>query len=338
MILGGGGTTGQFNAQPIRLEPGEARLFFTRVEPAWTWGLETSGGYTPRSFADWHKEENFTNTDGRTNNPFGAEFVSAEAPLFHYDPRAGFQNDHLSSSTGRPEDTKYSFETTGDTGWVAIKASDTVGVSAAVLRTFTGSPAEPDFRMLHLAGQVPDLERDLVASYDFDADSTGRPGSTGVISRTFQAGDILQSANDLTPGGKTPFANFVITARSKALRSGAFFREGVSPDMLYETRLEEIQDFHQSFAGKPSDPPAEGTIEVLQVAREGNYLMVDFAAAPGRGAAWSVKGGEDLAEGLHEDLNISGNTLREGPSGTGIYKAIINVADKGPRYFVQIGE
>ena len=335
----GGGTASDYASSPIVLEPGQAKQFAARVESNWTWGLETSGGIHPRSFADWYSENDFTNRDGRTGNTFGAEFIPSPAPLFQYDPRAGFQNDHLSSTTDRPAATKYSFEASSwDTGWVAIKLTDDVTVSAEVMRTFTGTAEEPDFRMLDLRNEVVDVTQDLRAAYDFDVDRTVRPGGSGVIRRRFLVGDILQTPTDSTPGGKSPFANFVITARSKALRTGRFLRNDISPEELYETRLEQVIDFHTTFAGNPSDAPGAGVIEVYKVAREGNLLYIDFAAKPRRSTPWGLKGTADLAAGFTDDLASPGNGVTEGPPGAGIYKARIDISGKGAKYFVRIEE
>jgi hypothetical protein len=330
MVMGGGDSANY--AGEIVLQPGESRTFASRVETNWTWALETAGGYHPRSFADWYTERDFTNKDGRTNNAMGFEAIAGTIPGA-YDPRAGFQTDHLANRTTRPAATLYSFES-DSTGWVAIKHADTFGVSATVLRVHPAAAGVPDFQLSQLRGNTPDPALDVLRTYDFSAAAVTQPASP--ISRTFRVGDTLQQASDLTPGGKSLFSNLVITARHSALRSGAFLTTAAVPaESLYETRFEEKVDFHWGSDGSPSDYPRSG-VEAFRVERTGDHVMIDFAAPPRRGS-WTIRGGTDPGGAFPDDLN-SFTTVIEGPPGTGIYKAKIDVSGRGPRYFVTIGD
>ncbi|RYD30572.1 MAG: hypothetical protein EOP85_23665, partial [Verrucomicrobiaceae bacterium] len=80
----GGGTAVDYDSDSIFLEPGESKTFMIRVEPNWTWGLETSTANT-RSFYDGNFGLLRSLRDGRTGNEFGAEAIAA------LDFRAGLQ-------------------------------------------------------------------------------------------------------------------------------------------------------------------------------------------------------------------------------------------------------
>lgn len=202
----------------IRLEPGEVKLFSPWVEPQWNWGLETAGGLTMRCFFDFDASRDFGNRDGRSGNQMGIEAVPG------WDPRAGLQVDHL-SYTRRPLATRYEFEkriqpgypSGMDGGWVAIKTDDEVTVEALPGRT-VAAPTEPDFAIDLLAGTVSDPSRDMLRSYrfrmrDVEQEITTSPANP-LIRRKFRVGDLLQKPTDDTPGGKTPFAIFSMTAKT----------------------------------------------------------------------------------------------------------------------------
>ncbi|MES2920226.1 MAG: hypothetical protein V4819_01675 [Verrucomicrobiota bacterium] len=334
MVLGGG--TAASYAGQIVLQPGESKTFAVRIETNWTWGLETAGGYNPRCFYDWDIGRDFTNKDARTVNNYGAESI----PTLGF--RAGFQSDHLSLATGRPAATRYPFESSsgyGSGGWVAIKTTDLVRVEAKALRTTAANPAVPDFQLALLRGVNADATADQAKSYSFNAAYLTQPGAPGAgvpaLARTFSAGSILQSPADVTEGGKTPFAAFTIVAKSKALQCGAF-QATVQPasENLYETRLSETQDFYETTNVGPSDAPVSG-MNVTNLQRIGNYLMLDIAAVPGTSGTWKVKGTADLANGFPDDLTAS-STVIEGPPKTGVYKVKVDVSGRGERYFVRI--
>lgn len=197
----------------IRMEPGEVKVFSPWVEPNWTWGLETSGGYTVRSFFDWNADNDFGNKDGRTGNTFGVETVPG------WDPRAGLQTDHLSYGNGRPQATRYDFEIANNMngGWLAIKNTDTFTVEAKAGRTVSVAN-QPDFVVDLLAGSKVETPQDILRTYRFrygnpTVDLSKNPANP-IIRRSYRAGDILQTPNDKTVGGKAPFAILSMTAKT----------------------------------------------------------------------------------------------------------------------------
>lgn len=331
--------TEKVNNQPggsILLRPGESKKFMVWVEPSWTWGLETAGGFTSRAFLDFDTTRDLTNKDGRTNNMFGVETVAGQ------DYRAGFQTDSLSVGSCRPPATRYSFETGtyGTTGWVAMKLTDSFLIQAKGVDT-VANPLVPDFELSLLAGTSVSPVTDTRKSYAFSigdlSQYTPPNPASPAISRLVNVGNCLQMPSDATTGGKTPFASFVLVAKSAALQQRKFQAETQPPtNELYEARLEERVDFTIQPPPGPSDHPTSGIV-VTGVERVGDSLMLDVAAAPLDGAipSWKVRGGSDLEAGLTDDLSgIS--TIREGPEGSGVYKVTIPVPAGNERYFVQL--
>jgi hypothetical protein len=245
----------------ITLMPGEVRVFSPYVEKDWNWQLETAGGYNVRSFFDWNAGLEFGNIDGRTKNPFGVETVPG------WDPRAGLQTDHLSYST-RPPQTRYSFERGSpgmDGGWLVIKKDEDFTVEAKPGRAVTTGNV-PDFTVDLLAGSVADVTRDMLRSYRFrfsdpETEISVTPDRP-IISRTFKAGDILQTPADKTPGGKSPFALLTMGAKTTVDtwdNSSPWLHnqpvvEGVEQNTnrignaldAYDVRFEEVTDFTRS--------------------------------------------------------------------------------------------
>jgi hypothetical protein len=243
----------------VILLPGEVKVFSPWVEKDWTWGLETSGGYTPRAFFDWNVSQKLGNEDKRTSNTRGVETIPG------LDFRAGFQTDHLSYQNNRPASSRYPWENNQNlgAGWLSMKLSDDVTVNAKPQRCVV-DPSLPDFRVDILAGVDPDPARDILRTYEFrlgdvatEMSTTSSPSKT--ISRRFRNGDILQTPADKTPGGKSPFAIFTMSAKttkdtrddSKAWLYNNMVTEGGSHDsrrignaaQSYDIRLQEVQDF-----------------------------------------------------------------------------------------------
>ncbi|MEO5713943.1 MAG: hypothetical protein ABIT37_10695 [Luteolibacter sp.] len=328
----------------IVLQPGESRRFMVWVEKAWTWALETGALSVSRSFFDFDLARNLTNTDGRTNNLFGAETVGAFYPGWG-DFRAGFQTDGLSVASGRPAATRYPFETGtyGTTSWVAMKLTDSVLVQAKGVDTVL-NPAIPDFELSLLAGTIQNPAADTRKSYSFSIgdlvqDQPVNPDSPS-ISRLFKISDLLQAPNNTTAGGKAPFASFVLVAKSTALQQRKF-QAAIQPPSgeLYEARLEERLQFIPDVSpdNGPSDYPRSGVV-VTGVERVGNSLMLDIAAEPLRNqrSMWKIMGGSDPGAAFADDLT-GRSIIREGPEGTGVYKLTIPVPADSGKYFVQIG-
>ncbi len=246
----------------VVLLPGEVKVFSPWVEksnPTWTWGLETSGGMIPRAFFDWNVSQKLGNEDKRTGNTKGVETIPG------LDFRAGFQTDHMSYGNDRPANSRYYWENNPGLGggWLSMKLSDDVTVNAKPQRTVVDATL-PDFRVDILAGIDADPARDTLRTYEFrlgdvatEMSTTKSPSRT--ISRRFNNGDILQGPKDPTPGGKSPFAIFTMSAKttkdsrddSKAWLYNNMVTEGGSHDsrkignaaQSYDIRLQEIQDF-----------------------------------------------------------------------------------------------
>jgi Tfp pilus assembly protein PilX len=259
----------------IVLLPGEVKVFSAFVEPNWSWGLETAGGYTPRAFFDWDSARDVGNTDRRfTSAQFGDLGLRGMPGL---DFRAGLQTDHLSYGSGRPADSRYPWESAAPfgAGWVSLKVGDKPGTVPMLNRsdeiTVSARPQRvvnaanlPDFRVDILAGSNVDAASDTLRTYEFTlgdvaAEMTDAPGGSKVITRRFKNRDILQEPGDTTPGGKSPFAIFTMTAKTTVDRrddSKAWLFNNIATDggahnskiignaaQSYDLRFHEIQDF-----------------------------------------------------------------------------------------------
>lgn len=325
----------------IVLQPGESKTFSTWVEKDWTWGLETAGGYTSRSFFDWNTSNDFTNRDGRTANAFGVEAISNTVPfsVFH-DPRAGFQTDDLSQSQNlRPLASLYDFEASYWRGssWVAIKMADVVRVQARSMRAIPASSL-PDFQVDLLRGEVQNPTSDRVKAFPMSLAGIIQDDQNPVVSRAYLAGDILQTPADKTVGGKAPFAMFSMVAKSSALRANRFYTTPSVPTSdLYELQFSEVAGFNSVKPAVPSDAPTVAPPEIHGISRSGNTLYIDFSgqASPYGTKNWLVRGTSSLADGFQDDLD-SATTVIKSMSGSGIYKAIIDLTGRGERYFVRI--
>lgn len=242
----------------VVLLPGEVKVFSPWVEKNWTWGFETKDQLNPRSFFDWNVGNNLGNEDRRTSNKKGVETIPG------LDFRAGLQADHLSYLSGRPSDSIYPWEVPPlGGGWVSLKLTDEVTVNAKPQRCVADANL-PDFRVDILAGKVNDADSDILRTYEFrlgdvaaEMSTTSSPSKT--ISRKFLNSDILQKPDDGSPGGKSPFAIFTMSAKttkdarddSKAWAFNNMVTEGGSHDsrkignaaQSYDLRLQEIQDF-----------------------------------------------------------------------------------------------
>jgi len=312
--------------RPLKLLAGQSVTYGAVVENAWTWGFETAAEFSPRSFYDWNVNNDFTNRDGRTSNSYGVESTP------DLDFRAGFQVDHLSTSSNRPAATLYDFETANDWtgGWVAIKQTDTFTVEAKPMRAHPASSL-PDFNVGVLKGNNVVPTSDIQRAFPMSVSGlTQQPA----IQRQFLAGDLLQSPADKTIGGKTPIAVVTMIAKSKALQENRFYGTPSLPaPSLYDLRFDQLTDFGYLETIRSSDVPQEG-FKVTGVQRIGNEVFLDVQAAP-EVFGLRVMGTASLEQGFTENLN-SRITAIPGPSGSGIYKIILNVSDKGPNYFLRI--
>jgi len=327
---------------PITLQPGESKTFSTWVDKDWNWALETAGGYLPRSFYDWNDSNNFTNRDNRTSNNFGVEAISHTLPFSTLnDPRAGFQTDSLSLGNGqRPAATLYSFEGSMNyNAWVAINLNDTVSVETKSMRTYP-FPTGPDFYVSLLKGEAQDTTADNVKTFGLNLAGIVQNNENPVVSRTFRVGDILQAPSDKTPGGKSPFAKFTMVAKSSALRTNRFYANPAVPgNDLYELQFSSLTGFNLTDPSAPSDAGTSAAPQIHGVSRSGNTLFVDFSgsASPLGTKNWLVRGTSSLEAGFTDNLD-GATTVVTSMSGSGIYKAIVDITGRGESYFVRIEE
>ncbi len=250
----------------LTLLPGEVKVFAPRIESRWTWGYETEGGYTPKTFFDWDANNDMGNLDRRRNppNPLGVESIST------LDYRGGFQTDHLSYGGGRPADSKYDFENgvgTLGAGWVSLRMTDDITVNCKPQRCVTDDKL-PDFQVDILAGvnagTQTDVSGDLLRTYKFRLGNVPTEMSTTgsaarPITRRLPVAGLLQSPTDKVPAGKTPFAIFTMSAKttkdsrddSKAWVQNNLVTSGADHDtrrignavQSYDLRLDEMTDF-----------------------------------------------------------------------------------------------
>jgi hypothetical protein len=260
-----GKTTGGTPGGNIKLLPGEVKVFSPYVENNWTWGVETAGGYNPRVFFDWNANTSLGNWDKRSDNQFGVDAISG------LDFRAGLQTDHMSYGGGRDSSSRYDFENATGWGWgfLSMRLTDDVTVKCKAQRCVT-DVSLPDFRVDLLAGVNTDVASDLLRTYEFKfKDVAVELGSTSVITRRYKNKDILQTPDDPSPGGKSPFAILTMSAKttrdkrddSKSWLHNNFNIEGARQDTTkignaaqsYDVRLEEVQSYN-TYPGVEFDP------------------------------------------------------------------------------------
>ncbi|MEI6604193.1 MAG: hypothetical protein WCP35_02705 [Verrucomicrobiota bacterium] len=199
----------------LRLQPGEVKVFSSRVENAWCWGFECANMWAPRSFFDWNAGSDFGNIDNRTANRMGVEAVPG------WDLRAGIQTDHLSYGGGRPDATLYDFEKLPGGpagGFVSIRITDEVQIDIQPQRNTGLDTTVPDFQVDVLAGNVEDVTKDILRSYRFRfanpvAEISENPQKP-IISRKFLVSQTLQEWDDKSIGGKKPIAILEMTAHT----------------------------------------------------------------------------------------------------------------------------
>ncbi len=324
---------------PVTLQPGESRVFSAWTEPQWTWALETGGGYSPRSFFDWSALEDFTNVDNRTNNLMGVEAV----PGLEY--RSGFQTDGLSLSFNRPASTRYDFELANNYSgnWVAIKLTDTVAVECRAMRRVDSS-REPDFRVSLLGGYVVDPERDNYQELSFSVAPLVQPppvsDSNATVARVFQVGDLLQAPNDVTPGGKTPFAVLTVAAKNRSVLDGSLTElADLDGNDHFDLRFDPVAGFESiTEIGNFETVPAVVEPTVLGMVRDGDELKIDFVV-PSGSQNLRVMGGTS-PESFPDDLSAVSTIIPAPyePSPFNRKTASIDLTGLGPNYFLRIEE
>jgi hypothetical protein len=229
--------TGEALTGRLKLQPGEVKVFSPRVESAWKWGFETSGGWNLQgTFFDFAQEKKFANTDRRASanippNKFG-EFGIECAP--GWDIRAGLQTDHLALSAPRPSETEYDFEASRSDGYVTLRQWDPIEVEAKPL--VRSGNADYHFQVDVLAandqGTVPDtrdlendsgntgVRSDTLRSFKFNFSSrepsqeiSENPNEV-IKTKKLTCQELMQADNDGTKGGKYPFAMLELSARN----------------------------------------------------------------------------------------------------------------------------
>jgi hypothetical protein len=207
--------TSQAAGNALRLQPGEVKVFSSRIESNWSWSFECANEYNPRSFFDWNAGSDFGNIDKRTGNRLGIEAVPG------WDTRAGLQTDHMSYSDARPAATLYEFEKLPggpSGGFVSIRITDEVRVELKAQRTTVANSAVPDFQVDVLAGTTEDVTQDLLRSYRFNfanpTEEISEYPAKPIISRKYNVEQTLQEPADMSIGGKKVLAMLEMTART----------------------------------------------------------------------------------------------------------------------------
>jgi hypothetical protein len=189
-----------------------------------------------------------------------------------------------------------------------------------------------------LAGQATDPAQDTYQSFKFSVaplvQNSGNSPTTPAVTRTFAVSNMIQSPTDFTPGCKSPFAVFTMVAKTSALTRRNL--ESLAPvsdaNALYDLRFDRLVSFIETPEIGPYDPlPVAAT--VFGASRKDKTMTVDFLAPPGV-ASWGVKGSTNLVS-FADDLTPS-STIVDGPAGTGIKKAVVDVSGKGPAYFIRL--
>lgn len=352
-VLSDIGSNGQ-PGDPITLQSGETREFSPWIEPTWKWNSEISNAYVPYAFWDWDYSRDFTNRDSRTSNPMGTRLSASPQTgpgRQQWDPRAGFQWDHLSSQNSRPTGTYYPFELQRNwkTGYVAIRSypsSDTFSVEATPLRVMpeTGSLTDvPDFRLSLLAGLSTNPTQDIYQDFSFDIDQlTNHVTGDGIISRTLPASYLYQAANDFTPGGKSPFAVMTMIAKRESLVSGALEETGYfDGDQHYEARFDEAADFSslEFIDENQTYVPFSTPPRLLDLARTDDGQFNFSYALSGGDANWIVMGGPSPDE-MTTDLTGTAHVIPLPYSifGPKLNRVSLDTSTLGDHYFIRLVE
>lgn len=226
--------TGEALTGQLKLQPGEVKVFSPRVEKAWTWGVETAGGFNQKgTFFDFAQEKKFANMDTRASanqfGPFGIECAPG------WDGRAGLQTDHLALNAPRPSDTEYDFEASRSDGFVTLRSWDPIEVEVKPL-VRSGNAAyhfQVDVLAATTQGSVPDtkdlendssntgVRDDTLRSYKFNFSSldpskeiSETPDAPVIKTKKLTCQELLQAENDTTKGGKYSFAMLELSARN----------------------------------------------------------------------------------------------------------------------------
>ncbi|MEK7950952.1 hypothetical protein WKV53_10615 [Luteolibacter sp. Y139] len=322
----GGLNTSSTPERRLTLAAGSSRTFAPWVESQWNWAVETAGGFVPYAFYDWNDAKVFTWKDPRAAVPGFGDMGFFCAP--GWNTRAGFQVDHLSqTNTG-----------TG-TGWVSPLLTENVSVESRALRVVTDAAAS-DFQIDLLRSNSVDGALSTIQELKINLNDLVQPATTlatdPTAAATFKVGDILQTPNDFTAGGKHPFAVLTLIAKPSALADGSLQQLGTiqNAQNFYDLRFDPIDSF-ADVAAIHNLTPVPSSPTILSSYRSGDRFTLSFAAPAGT-STWKAVGGVNPAV-LADDLT-SRTTFTPDPIEPHLYQVEIDTTGLGPRYFVRLEE
>lgn len=77
-------------------------------------------------------------------------------------------------------------------------------------------------------------------------------------------------------------------------------------------------------------------IVITEIARDGDVLNLIFESTPGV-TGWQIKGDLEMEPGFRDDLtSLAGTLVTEESTQPGRYRATVDVAGRGGRYFLRI--
>ncbi|MBB5352984.1 hypothetical protein HNR46_003234 [Haloferula luteola] len=202
-----------------------------------------------------------------------------------------------------------------------------------------------DLRVTQREGVNRDPGRDGVRYFTFDADAIKSDVSLeedGIISRTFRVGDLLQTADDRSPGGKTPFAVFSLKIRRSSLVRGSYLSDTeehsyVDGDRYFDSLFTPVSTFEEVAAIAEKPLPISEAPQVLESAiTPDGVFSVAIASAEGL-EGWRVVGGtspESWTDDLTEQTTIV--PLPTPAGGAAIHRVSFQSTGRGPNYFIRL--
>ncbi|MFC0017571.1 hypothetical protein [Roseibacillus persicicus] len=216
----GGDMENGLSREPIRLEPGENKIFTALVKQGDTWG-EVKRDFVIQS-----------------GNSVGAEKASSLVKNVDFvegwNPTGGFRFDHLARYLQyRNPQSLYSFEQRAFSSpsstdiksswfhWCALRPQDSIIVKAKLSNNDANSDSEDDamkdFTMLVEMDRLGGISDTEILGSSFrvtEKDRLYEEDTDLIIERSFTAVELEQRDSDSNRGGKTPFAVFTMTAKS----------------------------------------------------------------------------------------------------------------------------
>lgn len=154
--------------------------------------------------------------------------------------------------------------------------------------------------------------------------------------------DLSEIETDLTVGPRRIEMVISFISLDLASFSGSSFRPFPSlgeVDLAVYSILEEVGDDEvyaalgviTEFRVMKVDP-----IVITEIARDGDVLKLVFESSPGV-TGWQFKGDAEMEVGFRDDLtSLPGTLVTEEAANPGRYRATVNVAGRGERYFLRI--